>query len=61
MVTAAPAPEARADAGLAGPAIQPGSARLHHLDYLGAGLVALVLVHHTAITYGAAASWYYFV
>ncbi len=33
--------------------------RLHYLDYLRAGLVALVLFHHTAITYGAPGSWYY--
>ena len=33
--------------------------RLHYLDYLRAGVVALVFVHHTAITYGASGSWYY--
>jgi len=38
---------------------EPASARLHYLDYLRAGVVALVMAHHTAITYGAAGSWYY--
>jgi glucans biosynthesis protein C len=33
--------------------------RLYYLDYLRAGVVALVMLHHTAITYGAAGSWYY--
>ncbi len=35
------------------------AARLHYLDYLRAGVVALVFMHHTAITYGALGSWYY--
>ena len=38
---------------------QASPARLHYLDYLRAGVVALVFLHHTAITYGASGSWYY--
>lgn len=34
-------------------------ARLYYLDHLRAGVVALVMLHHTAITYGASGSWYY--
>ena len=33
--------------------------RIYFLDYLRAGLVCLVILHHTAITYGAIGSWYY--
>jgi peptidoglycan/LPS O-acetylase OafA/YrhL len=35
--------------------------RLYYLDYLRAGIVALVMLHHTAITYGggAGSGWYY--
>ena len=33
--------------------------RLYFVDYLRAGLVSLVMLHHTAITYGAIGSWYY--
>ena len=33
--------------------------RIYFLDYLRAGLVSLVILHHTAITYGAIGSWYY--
>lgn len=36
------------------------SARHYYLDYLRAGVVALVFLHHTAITYGASGSWYYY-
>ncbi len=36
-----------------------GPARIPYLDYLRAAVVALVFLHHTAITYGAAGSWYY--
>jgi len=46
--------DARAGATSARP---PG--RLYYLDYLRAGVVALVFLHHTAITYGASGSWYY--
>jgi glucans biosynthesis protein C len=51
-----PAVEARADVG-ARP--QAATGRLYYLDYLRAGTVALVMLHHTAITYGASGSWYY--
>jgi surface polysaccharide O-acyltransferase-like enzyme len=34
-------------------------ARLHYLDNLRTFAVMLVLLHHTAITYGASGSWYY--
>jgi hypothetical protein len=33
--------------------------RIYFADYLRAGLVSLVMLHHTAITYGAIGSWYY--
>ena len=33
--------------------------RIYFADYLRAGLVSLVILHHTAITYGAIGSWYY--
>jgi len=33
--------------------------RLYYLDKLRVFLTALVIVHHTAITYGAGGSWYY--
>ncbi|MEJ2668250.1 MAG: acyltransferase family protein [Deinococcales bacterium] len=36
------------------------AARLYYLDYLRAGVVALVFLHHTAITYGASGSWYFY-
>lgn len=35
------------------------SARVHYLDNLRTFAVMLVLLHHTAITYGASGSWYY--
>ncbi len=35
------------------------SARLHYLDNLRTFAVMLVLLHHTAITYGASGGWYY--
>ncbi len=35
------------------------NARLHYLDNLRTFAVMLVLLHHTAITYGASGSWYY--
>lgn len=33
--------------------------RIYFVDYLRAGIVSLVFLHHTAITYGASGSWYY--
>ncbi len=33
--------------------------RLHHLDHLRAALVILVVLHHVALVYGAAAPFYY--
>jgi len=33
--------------------------RIYFADYLRAGLVSLVMLHHAAITYGAIGSWYY--
>ena len=33
--------------------------RLYFVDYLRAGLVCLVILHHTAITYGGSGSFYY--
>lgn len=41
------------------PATRLAAARLYYLDYLRAAVVALVMLHHAAITYGAAGSWYY--
>lgn len=35
------------------------AARAAFIDRIRVGLTALVLVHHTAITFGAAGSWYY--
>ncbi len=35
------------------------SARLHYLDNLRTFAVMLVILHHTAITYGAVGGWYY--
>jgi hypothetical protein len=37
----------------------PTGPRLYFVDYLRAGLVSLVILHHTAITYGGAGSFYY--
>ncbi|MFX0181996.1 MAG: acyltransferase family protein [Candidatus Hodarchaeota archaeon] len=34
--------------------------RLHYIDNLRVFLTVLVVLHHTAITYGARGSWYYF-
>ena len=34
-------------------------ARIYFVDYLRAALVCLVILHHTAITYGASGSFYY--
>jgi glucan biosynthesis protein C len=36
-----------------------GKERVIYLDHLRGFLMALVIVHHVAITYGAAGSWYY--
>lgn len=33
--------------------------RLTYVDNLKAAMVALVILHHTAITYGGSGSWYY--
>ncbi|MBC7879887.1 MAG: acyltransferase [Anaerolineae bacterium] len=38
---------------------QPASSRLVFVDNLRGFLIVLVIVHHTAITYGASGSWYY--
>jgi glucans biosynthesis protein C len=35
------------------------NARLHYLDNLRTFAIMLVILHHTAITYGASGSWYY--
>src|SRR5580658_5821028 len=40
-------------------AAAPGRARLYFVDYLRAALVCLVILHHTAITYGGSGSFYY--
>lgn len=37
----------------------PTRARLYFVDYLRAALVCLVILHHTAITYGGSGSFYY--
>ncbi|MFX1548597.1 MAG: hypothetical protein ACFFCU_20485, partial [Promethearchaeota archaeon] len=34
--------------------------RVHYLDNLKVFLTVLVVLHHTAITYGAYGSWYYY-
>ncbi len=36
-----------------------GKTRIYFADYLRAALVSLVILHHAAITYGAAGSFYY--
>lgn len=41
------------------PASASRSARLYFVDYLRAALVCLVILHHTAISYGAVGSFYY--
>lgn len=33
--------------------------RIYFVDYLRAAIIILVILHHTAITYGASGSWYY--
>ena len=40
-------------------AIDPPPHRLHYLDHLRAALVILVVLHHVALVYGAAAPFYY--
>jgi glucan biosynthesis protein C len=42
-----------------GEAIKPGKTRIYFIDYLRAALVSLVILHHTAITYGGSGSFYY--
>jgi len=37
----------------------PSKIRLYFVDYLRAALVCLVILHHTAITYGGSGSFYY--
>lgn len=41
------------------PAPAHSGARLYFVDYLRAALVCLVILHHTAITYGGSGSFYY--
>lgn len=36
-----------------------GKTQIYFADYLRAALVSLVILHHVAITYGAAGSFYY--
>jgi len=38
---------------------KPSKARIYFVDYLRAALVSLVILHHTAITYGGSGSFYY--
>ncbi len=42
-----------------GKGTKPGKTRIYFVDYLRAALVSLVVLHHVAITYGAAGSFYY--
>ncbi|MFG2207509.1 acyltransferase [Streptomyces sp. NPDC048638] len=47
---------------LAGPeraVARPPRARLHYVDNLRIALTALVVLHHTAVTYGNIPAWYY--
>lgn len=39
---------------------QTHSPRIHYLDNLKVFLTVLVVLHHTAVTYGASGSWYYY-
>ena len=41
------------------PTSAPSRIRLYFVDYLRAALVVLVILHHTAITYGGSGSFYY--
>ena len=41
------------------PVPAPSRGRLHFVDYLRAGLVTLVILHHTAISYGGSGSFYF--
>jgi peptidoglycan/LPS O-acetylase OafA/YrhL len=43
----------------AAPVPAPSRVRLYFVDYLRAALVVLVILHHTAITYGGSGSVYY--
>jgi acyltransferase-like protein len=38
---------------------KPGKTRVYFVDYLRGALVSLVILHHTAITYGGSGSFYY--
>jgi glucans biosynthesis protein C len=38
---------------------KPGKTRIYFVDYLRGALVTLVILHHTAITYGGSGSFYY--
>lgn len=38
---------------------KPGKTRIYFVDYLRGALVSLVILHHTAITYGGSGSFYY--
>jgi Acyltransferase family len=44
---------------LMGEATKPVKARIYFVDILRGALVALVILHHTAITYGGSGSFYY--
>ena len=35
------------------------STRIHYIDHLRVLLAGLVILHHTAITYGGSGSWFY--
>jgi hypothetical protein len=39
--------------------VRPGRARLLYIDNLRIALTALVVLHHTAVTYGNIPAWYY--
>lgn len=40
-------------------ATKPSRTRIYFIDYLRGALVSLVILHHTAITYGGSGSFYY--
>jgi len=44
---------------VASPAAESRRPRIYFVDYLRAGLVSLVVLHHIAITYGGTGSFYY--
>src|SRR5271156_6071943 len=43
----------------AGDRVEKASSRAHYIDRIRVLLTALVVLHHTAITYGAPGGWYY--